>query len=205
MTKTAPVQNYFVKVDRKLKGLVQRAHFVANPLPPLVCGTLDRDDVLLAKQQLRDSSRWIDTSIETRFADQFAKWNGSKYAFAFLSGRAALSACIFALGLLPGDEVIVPGYTCVVVPNAFEFAQVNVIYSDIELETYGLDVASLDKHITPRTKAILIQHLFGLVCRDYEEIIRFAKKHNLYVIEDCAHSTGATFKGKKVGNLIFKI
>jgi dTDP-4-amino-4,6-dideoxygalactose transaminase len=63
-----------------------------------------------------------------------------------------------------------------------------------------LDVASLEKHITPKTKAILIQHLFGLVCRDYEEIIRFAKKHNLYVIEDCAHSTGALFKNKKVGN-----
>lgn len=121
----------------------------------------------------------------------------------FLSwgGRVALSACIYALDLQPDGEVILPGYTCVVVPNAFSYAGVKTVYSDIELDTYGLDVSQIENKITNKTKAILIQHLYGLVCRDYEAIIDLATHHGLKVIEDCAHCTGAEYKGKKVGNL----
>ena len=113
----------------------------------------------------------------------------------------ALSACIYALNLKPDDEVILPGYTCVVVPNAFHFAGVKTVYSDIELDTYGLDASVIEEKITPNTKTILLHHLYGLVCRDYEEIIEIARKHGLSVIEDCAPSTGAVFKNRKVGNL----
>lgn len=73
-----------------------------------------------------------------------------------MGGRVALSACIAALELGRGDEVIIPGYTCVVVPNAFQYADITVVYSDIELESYGLDVAALETKITPRTRAIMI-------------------------------------------------
>ncbi len=118
-----------------------------------------------------------------------------------MGGRVALSACIHALGLRPGDEVILPGYTCVVVPNAFHFAGVNIVYSDIELETYGLDARLLKSQITSKTRAILLHHLYGLVCRDYEAIIEIAQQHHLKVIEDCAHATGAVYRGQKVGNL----
>jgi dTDP-4-amino-4,6-dideoxygalactose transaminase len=194
-------ENYFKKINRKIKNVVRRVQFIANPKPQLVCGTLDFDDVHIAKNQLKNRHNWINTSVETEFSEKFAKWNGSRHAFAFLSGRAALSACIFALDLLPGDEVIVPGYTCVVVQNAFEYSQLKIIYSDIELDTFGLDITSLERNITPKTKAILLQHLYGLVSKDYEKIINLAKKHNIYVIEDCAHSTGATYKNKRIGNL----
>lgn len=88
-----------------------------------------------------------------------------------------------------------------VVPNAFSYAGVKIKYCDIELQTYGLDIEDIKRKVTPDTKAILLQHLYGLVCRDYEKIIEFAKQKNIYVIEDCAHSTGAEFKGGKVGNL----
>lgn len=170
-------------------------------MPSLGSMTLDKDDVRIARAWLKQRSRWTDLEETNSFAAEFARWNGSRYAFAFLGGRVALSACIEALGLSPGDEVIVPGYTCVVVPNAFKYAGVKVVYADIELDTYGLDAARAEEKITPRTRAILLQHLYGLVCRDYDAILDLARRRHLRVIEDCAHATGAEYRGRKVGNL----
>jgi perosamine synthetase len=94
----------------------------------------------------------------------------------------------------------VPGYTCVVVPNALAFAGVSPVYADIEAETYGLDVTRLDRSVTPRTRAIVIHHLYGLVCRDYLATIEYARSRGLLVVEDCAQATGATLDGVPVGN-----
>ena len=162
--------------------------------------TLDEDDVALAERWLKDRTAWHDEPVVSNYEKTFAAWNGSKHASAFMSGRVALSACLHALELQPGDEVIVPGYTCVVVANAFEFAGVRPAYADIELDTYGLDAEQLPGRITSRTRAILIQHLYGLVCRDYEAILKIAAAHGLKVIEDCAHACGAEYHGTKVGN-----
>ncbi len=170
-------------------------------MPSLGSMTLDKDDVRIARAWLKERSSWNDTGETREFAAEFARWNGSRHAYAFLGGRVALSACIDALGLLPGDEVIVPGYTCVVVPNAFQFAGVRVVYADIELDTYGLDAARAEEKITARTRAVMLHHLYGLVCRDYEAILDLARRHRLRVIEDCAHATGAEFRGRKVGNI----
>lgn len=169
--------------------------------PSLGSATLDQDDLLIAKNQLRNREGWFNPDTANEYESAFAKWNGSKYAFSYMGGRVALSACIYALNLKPGDEVILPGYTCVVVPNAFHFAGVNTVYSDIELNTYGLDASLIEQKISSKTKAILLHHLYGIVCRDYEEVVEIAKRHNLYIIEDCAQSTGAFFKRKKVGHL----
>ncbi|QTA83263.1 DegT/DnrJ/EryC1/StrS aminotransferase domain-containing protein [Desulfonema limicola] len=168
--------------------------------PSLGSMTLDKDDVIIARSWLKDRPDWNNNELVSEYEKQFALWNGSKYAFAFMGGRVALSACIHALDLNSGDEVIIPGYTCVVVPNAFQFAGIKPVYSDIELETYGLDASLIEDKITQNTKAVMLHHLYGLVCRDYEQIINIARKHNLKVIEDCAHSTGAEYKGIKVGN-----
>ncbi len=162
--------------------------------------TLDRRDVRLARSLLKDRSVWDDIGTIGEYESAFAHWNGSAHAFSFAAGRVALSACIYALGLKPGDEVILPGYTCVVVANAFEYAGVKPVYADIELQTYGLDVAQAEKKITPRTRAILVQHLYGLVCRDYEATLEMARARGMKVIEDCCHSTGASFGGVRVGN-----
>ena len=185
----------------QLKNVVKI--FIGFPLvtPSLTSATLDIDDVMLANKWLGKKDYWYRKDEVVEFNSQFALWNGSKYAFSFMGGRVALSAIIYALNLQPGDEVIVPGYTCVVVPNAFHFCGIETIYSDIELDTYGLDASSIEEKITAKTKAILIHHLYGLVCRDYEVIVEIAKAHNLFVIEDCAQSTGAIFKGHKIGNL----
>jgi dTDP-4-amino-4,6-dideoxygalactose transaminase len=168
-------------------------------LTPLGSMTLDWDDVALARHWLDDRSKWVDNSIVTRYEQLFAEWAGFKYAFAFASGRASLSAAIYALGLQPGDEVILPAYTCVAVPNAFHFAGITINYCDIELDTCGPDAKQVEVKISPRTKAIMLHHLFGLVCRDYEALLELASVRNLKVIEDCAHAAGATYKGMPVG------
>jgi dTDP-4-amino-4,6-dideoxygalactose transaminase len=162
--------------------------------------TLDVDDVEIARHWLKNHERWGLQEVISEYEAEFARWNGSAHAFSFMGGRVALSAIIHALGLRPGDEVILPAYTCVVVPNAFQFAGIKMAYSDIELDTYGLDASQIENRITSKTRAILLHHLYGLVCRDYEAILELARKYDLRVIEDCAHSTGAEYRGKKVGN-----
>lgn len=171
-----------------------------NP-PPLVAATIDREDAGLARRLLKDRGSWRDSAPVEDFERAFASWNGSLHARAFMGGRVALSAVISAMGLKPGDEAILPGYTCVVVRNAFEFAGVKTVFCDIEHDTYGLDASLLEGAITPRTRVVLLHHLYGLVCRDYEETVEKARSHGLLVIEDCAQSTGASFKGRRVGNL----
>ena len=162
--------------------------------------TIEDDDIAIVQEALSNPKAWSDPLVEESFHSEFSCWNGSAAAFSFMGGRVALSACIEALGLVEGDEVVVPGYTCVVVPNAFAYAGINVRYCDIELDTYGPDFDSLRSAVTPKTRVLLVHHLYGLVCRDFERILNFAADRNLRVIEDCAHSLGASFKGRKVGN-----
>lgn len=169
--------------------------------PSLGSMTLGLDDVGIAKNLLKNQQDWRDENMVAEYEKRFAQWNGSEFSFAFMSGRVALSACLYALNLNKGDEVLLPGYTCVVVPNAINYAGLTPVYADIELDTYGLDAREIERKITPRTKVVILHHLYGLVCRDYEKIIAVAREYGLKVIEDCAHSTGAEYKGKKVGNL----
>ena len=169
--------------------------------PPFIAGTTDKEDVRRARKWLKKPEEWYDQSVVQNFEKGFADWNGSECAVSLMGGRVALSAVIEALGLEAGDEVIIPGYTCVVVPNSFHYAGVKVVYADIELDTYGPDVEAFASAVTDRTSAILIHHLYGLVCRDYEALLDLADQHNLYVIEDCTHATGAKYRGERVGNL----
>lgn len=185
----------------QLKNLARVARGEPMTFPSFASMTLDADDLALAAAWLARPDDWYRPDEVERYHAAFAAWNGSAHAFSFMSGRVALSAILHALGLQPGDEVILPGYTCVVVPNALRYAGLTPVYSDIELESYGLDGAQIEEKIGPRTRAILIQHLYGLVCRDYEAIVALARRHELFVIEDCAHSTGASLRGRKVGNL----
>lgn len=185
----------------QLRNLTRISRGYPLTTPSLGSTTLDKDDVEIAQKLLKDHTSWDNQSKVTEYETQFAQWNGSRYAFAFMGGRVALSACIYALDLQRGDEVIIPGYTCVVVPNAFTYEGIKPVYVDIELDTYGMDIQTIQKAITERTKAVMLHHLYGLVCRDYEAIINLAREFNLKVIEDCAHATGAEYKGRKVGNL----
>ncbi|MFH1859640.1 MAG: DegT/DnrJ/EryC1/StrS family aminotransferase [bacterium] len=104
------------------------------------------------------------------------------------------------MGIGEGDEVLVEGFTCVVVPNAVIFAGAKPIYVAPDPKTYNMDINQIETKITPKTKAIIAQHTFGLPA-DMDLILDISRKHNLMVIEDCAPAMGATYKGKKVGTL----
>ena len=134
------------------------------------------------------------------FEKQFAQWQGSRYAVSVATGTAALHVCLAALGIGPGDEVIVPSYTFIA--TSFAVVQAGAVpkFADVNREDHCISVASAEKLVTPRTKAIIPVHLYGNVC-DMDQINAFAKKHNLFVIEDNAEAFGGSYKGKKTGTL----
>lgn len=120
---------------------------------------------------------------------------------SFMGGRGALFAIMRSLDLLPGDQIIIPAFTCQCVTNAITFNGVGLVYADIEPQTYGLDIAAVERVKTPRTRAILIQYSFGLVCRDLEPLLDLARRNGWWIIEDCAHGTGARWQGQRLGTL----
>ena len=118
----------------------------------------------------------------------------------FYKGRVALYAILKALDIKFGDEVILPGFTCVVVPNAISYLHAKPVYVDIEPKTYNIDPLQIEACITEHTRAIIAQHTFGIPAR-MDAINDIAKKYNLYVIEDSCHAIGSKYKGKEVGTL----
>ena len=119
--------------------------------------------------------------------------------FFYWKGRIALYAFLKSLKLQKDDEVIIPAFTCVVVPNAIFYTGLKPVYVDISPKTFNIDISLLEKAISNRTKVIVCQNTFGL-SSNILEIISFAKKHNLYTIEDCTHGFGGYYKGKPNGS-----
>lgn len=134
------------------------------------------------------------------FEKRFAEWQGSKYAISVATGTAALHVGLSVLGIGPGDEVIVPSYTFIA--SSFSIVQAGAIprFADVNLEDHCISIESAEKLVNERTKAIMPVHLYGNVC-DMDKIRAFAKKHNLFVIEDNAEAFGGVYKGKKTGTL----
>lgn len=132
------------------------------------------------------------------FQEEFAAWNGNKYAITTNSGTAALHMCLVACDCGTADEVIVPAYswsssaTCIMQHNCIP------VFVDLDFDTMNIDTKKIEEAITPRTKAILVVHLHGLPV-NMEEVLAVAKKHNLKVIEDACQAHGAKFKGRNVG------
>ncbi len=134
-----------------------------------------------------------------QFEQKLASYLGDGYAISTTNGTSALHTAISALGIGAGDEVICPAYTFIA--TAFSVMQAGAlpIFADVD-QTHTLDPKSIVSKIGPRTKAILVVHTYGVVA-DMAEILRIARQHNLFVIEDCAQALGAEFQGRKVGTL----
>jgi len=115
-------------------------------------------------------------------------------------GRVALHALLRAMGIAPGDEVILPAYTCVAVPNAVIYCGAVPVYADIDLDTFCPDLEAIAMKLTPRTRVIVCQNTYGLSAQ-VDAIARFARDRNLRTIEDCTHGFGATFHGRPNGSL----
>jgi len=131
------------------------------------------------------------------FETDWAKWNGAKYAISCTNGTAALHIAIASLNIGPGDEVIVPSYSFIASSFAIVQAGAIPIFCDVT-EDHTIDASKIESLITRRTKAIVIVHLYGIVC-DMEPILEIAKKRNLKVIEDCAQCFGGEYNGIKTG------
>lgn len=132
------------------------------------------------------------------FENEFAAWNGNKFAINTNSGTAALHMGLFACGIGAGDHVLVTAYswsssaTCILHHNAIP------VFVDIDFDTINIDVKKIEAAITPQTKAIVVVHLHGLAV-DMNAVMKIARKHKLFVIEDACQAHGASFRGKKAG------
>lgn len=138
--------------------------------------------------------------VVRQFESAAARACACRHAVAFGAGRMALYAIAEALELREGDEVIVPGFTCTVVPNAFVYRGVRPVYADIDPVTFNVDPARVGALVTPRTRAIYLQHTFGQRC-DSDALRQIARANGLRVIEDAAHSLGASHGGALHGSL----
>jgi perosamine synthetase len=119
------------------------------------------------------------------------------YAISFTNARSSLYAILLALNIGKNDEVMLQAFTCVVVPNAILALGAKPVYADVN-KSLTLDSLDVAKKITPKTKAIIVQHTFGIPT-EMEKIMTLAKEHNIYVIEDVAHTIGEEYKKKKLG------
>ena len=133
------------------------------------------------------------------FESAFARYIGTPYAIAVSSGTAGLHLCIRALNLGPGDEVVVPSFTFIAAANAIRYERATPVFVDIDPVTLNATPALIQAAITPRTRAILAVHTFG-VPADMPAILAIARRHNLFVVEDACEAIGASLHNQRVGS-----
>ena len=135
------------------------------------------------------NNRFSATDITVKFQDEFAEWQGRKYALAFTNGTMSLTAAMFAIGLGEGDEIICPTKTYWASISQAMWFGASAVFCNID-DMLSMDPDDLERCITPKTKAIMVVHYFGYPC-DMDRIMEIANKHNLYVIEDVSHAHGS--------------
>jgi perosamine synthetase len=147
-------------------------------------------------------SSWISSGGEflDAFEKNFAAYCGTKHGIATNNGTSAVHLALMALGIHSGDEVLIPTLTFVAVPNAVRYCEATPVLVDCDPLTYAIDPVQLKQKITPRTRAIIVVHLYGHPV-DMDPILEIAAQHNLFVIEDAAEAHGAEYKGRRTGGL----
>jgi len=158
---------------------------------------VDEEDVAAVCGVLR--SAWLTTGPKVEeFEDAVAGFVGAKHGVAVSSGTAALHAAMYALGIGPGDEVIVPPLTFLATANAVVFQGGTPVFIDVEPDTLLIDPGQVEVKISPRTKAIIAVDYAGQPC-DYEALGAIAHRHGLALVADSSHALGAEYRGKKAG------
>src|SRR3989338_3362218 len=171
---------------------------MARMISPGLSPNVERDDVSLALRLLVAPWAWVHGTASTDLERTVCAWLPAAHAFAFEIGRTALTAILSTLGLQSDDEVLLQAYTCVAVPNAFLWSGARPVYVDVEEQSFNMSPDDLERKITPKSKALIIQHTFGNPA-DVDHLSAIAKRHGLFVIEDCAHALGSESEGKRVG------
>ncbi|NRA65132.1 MAG: DegT/DnrJ/EryC1/StrS family aminotransferase [Pseudobacteriovorax sp.] len=166
---------------------------------PITKTYFDQDDLDIIRQPLENG--WVvQGPFVKKFEDGFAEYTGSLKAAACTSCTTGLHLATAAIGLKPGDEAIVPGFTWISTANVVEYQGATVRFCDVDLDTFNLDIDHLESLVNEKTKAVLPVHLFGLSA-DMDPILSLARTHNLAVIEDAACGFGSFYKSKHVGTL----
>lgn len=146
-------------------------------------------------------SGWVSQGpVVVEFEKAFAEMSGAPFAAASTSCTTALHLALAALGVGHGDEVVVPSYTFVATAAAVEYTGAKPVFCDVLPGTYNIDPEDFARKITKRTKAVIPVHLFGL-CANMDAVMKIARKHRLFVIEDAACATGSKYKGKHAGTI----
>lgn len=143
---------------------------------------------------------WYIKGIENEiFEKAFAKYCGTEYCIGVGNGLDALMLALKALGINAKDEVIIPSNTYIATALAVTYVGATPVLVEPDIDTFNINPTLIESAITTKTKAIIPVHLYGQAC-DMDSIMKIAKKHNLFVVEDCAQAHGATYKGLKVGS-----
>jgi len=172
-----------------------------NPFKPVsisLSPNVERDDLWLAFKLILQPWKWKKGKGIEELENQFKDYLGAKYAFSFNSGRSSLLAILKSLGASSEKEVLLQAFTCNAAVNPIIWAGSNPVYVDCNEDDFNIDVEDLKKKITPRSRVVIVQHTFGLPA-NIGEVLEVCQQNNLILIEDCAHSLGARYKGKKIG------
>lgn len=159
------------------------------------------DEIDIAMQVLRSGkvNQWTGHYVKD-FEKAFSAYVDAEYSVGVMNGTVALELALHAIGIQPGDEVIMPCRTFFATASAIAIKGAKPIMADVDLNTQNITAETIRPHITERTKAIVVVHLAGLAC-DMTAILSLARQHKLKVIEDCAQAHGARYKGKHVGTI----
>jgi perosamine synthetase len=166
---------------------------------PIYQPSLDGNEKAYVNECL--DSTWISSKgrFIPEFERKFAEYTGVKHAASVCNGTAALHLALVALGIGPGDEVIVPTLTYISSVNAIAYTGATPVFVDSLESTWQLDPEDVRRKITPRTRAIMVVHLYGHPC-DMDPLVTISREHGLFMVEDCAESFGALYKGRHVGS-----
>ncbi|WP_435162000.1 DegT/DnrJ/EryC1/StrS family aminotransferase [Halorubrum sp. SY-15] len=167
---------------------------------PLFEISWDEEDISNVVQSISRGSYWAKGPFVDQFETELESYFGANYAISVNSGTTALVTALKACGIGNGDEVIVPSFTFIATANAVKLVGAEPVFADIELDTFGLDPASVRSKITENTAAIIPVHLYGAPCQIHK-LTEIAANHDLWVIEDAAEAFGATANGDLVGTI----
>ncbi|MBT8507878.1 aminotransferase DegT [Methanomicrobiaceae archaeon CYW5] len=156
------------------------------------------EEEIAAVAEVMQSGMLAQGEVVTAFEEEFAAYCETKHGVAVNSGTAALHAALLALGIGPGDEVIVPSFTFIATATSVSMCGARPVMVDVEPSTYTIDPEAVRSALSPATKAVIGVHLFGQPF-DIDPVLKICEEKGLVLIEDCAQAHGATYRGKKVG------
>src|SRR3984893_15791867 len=174
-----------------------------TPIPQLGLGEQSSaidSEIREAVDRVLSSHQFILGREGAALEEEIARFCGVAHGVGTGSGTDALVLALRSCGVAAGDEVILPPFTFVATGSAVSALGAKPVFADIHPSTYNLDPVQLERHVTPRTRAIVVVHLYGLSA-DMDPIMEFARKRNLPVVEDSAQAIGAAYKGRRAGSL----